>query len=426
MSKHERKKSIEKDFGLLHARLTELGWFNEGLLESYWIDMTRGLSFLFLATFLVLRSRYEGVSLIPHVLRLSPTVCLFTGSSLYGLFLQQIAFMGHDAGHNSVTGHENSDFWLGVIVGNALSGVSVGWWKSTHNTHHIATNSVEDDPDIQHLPIFCFDEKLINEWSTYHEKYMSMDSIMKAMVRYQHLYFYPVLGFARFNLYIQSIIHLITTYKVVFKKQPKSSRTNIRSDWKFKASQIQWYAEVLTLFTFWALVVTLVCKLGAVNGAICLVWSHFVAGILHVQILLSHVAMDFCQDYKLSHQRSSSNHWDGTSQLAHTDDSEEVQFHEWQALSTMDILTPQCMNWFYGGLQYQLEHHLFPRLHRKNLPKLVPLIDEIMAKHNIPVKRLHFIDANLLVLRHMKRLGQLVADQNNPIGVDGTTKLAAS
>ena len=67
------------------------------------------------------------------------------GSVILGCFWQQLAFVGHDIGHNSVTHERSVDYLLGA-VNVALFGVSMGWWKRSHNTHHVVTNSVEHDP----------------------------------------------------------------------------------------------------------------------------------------------------------------------------------------------------------------------------------------------------------------------------------------
>tara|TARA_B110000305_G_scaffold166319_1_gene183903 strand:- start:11 stop:475 length:465 start_codon:yes stop_codon:yes gene_type:complete len=90
-----------------------------------------------------------------------------------------------------------------------------------------ARRSIEHDPDIQHLPVFavsenCFDtDKLVaggaimdkedlkkGFYSTYHEKYMTMDFLWKFLVSYQHFLFYPIMAVARFNLYAQGIIFI--------------------------------------------------------------------------------------------------------------------------------------------------------------------------------------------------------------------------
>ncbi|KAE8662466.1 Delta(8)-fatty-acid desaturase [Hibiscus syriacus] len=43
-----------------------------------------------------------------------------------------------------------------ILSGNCLTGISIAWWKWTHNAHHIACNSLDHDPDLQHIPVFAF------------------------------------------------------------------------------------------------------------------------------------------------------------------------------------------------------------------------------------------------------------------------------
>jgi acyl-lipid Delta6-acetylenase / acyl-lipid (9-3)-desaturase len=66
-----------------------------------------------------------------------------------------MAFLGHDIGHNAVSHDWNTDNNVGLFVGNLFTGIGIGWWKRSHNVHHICCNSIEHDPDIQHAPIFA-------------------------------------------------------------------------------------------------------------------------------------------------------------------------------------------------------------------------------------------------------------------------------
>jgi cytochrome b involved in lipid metabolism len=70
-------------------------------------------------------------------------ISVVLGGGLMALYLQQIAFIGHDLGHTAVFHNRRIDSTVGVFLGNICSGISVGWWKATHNAHHCATNSVE-------------------------------------------------------------------------------------------------------------------------------------------------------------------------------------------------------------------------------------------------------------------------------------------
>jgi fatty acid desaturase len=67
---------------------------------------------------------------------------------LVGVMFTQMGFIGHDAGHNQVFGARRRNRVLGLTVGNALTGLSFGWWVPKHNAHHAHPNQVGRDPDM--------------------------------------------------------------------------------------------------------------------------------------------------------------------------------------------------------------------------------------------------------------------------------------
>ena len=112
--------------------------------------------------------------------------------------------------------------------------------------------------------------------------------------------------------------------------------------------------------------------------------SHAVAGILHVQIVLSHFAMDVYHGHRLE------------------------KFEDWcttQIETTMNIDSNWMSHWFHGGLQYQIEHHLFPRVPRHNLGKVAALVKPFCEKHNIPYISVSFMQGNRMVRARMGRAG---------------------
>lgn len=391
----ERSDAIHEDFESLSQKLTSEGWY-EADPKWYLIPITRVALFLFVGSRMVLWSDSMNENLGGRIL------LLIFGSIFLGFFLQNIAFMGHDAGHGSISGSFKSDLWLGFLVGNAFAGIDVNWWKSTHNVHHSATNSLHDDPDIQHMPLLCFDERMAeNRWSTYHGRYMPLDAIGRALLPYQHLYFYPVMAVARINLYIQSIIFLAQTCPF-FGSQKKAGdkitddvtgQIKERYAWPSPTPTV-WVSSVLSLSFYWYMNYSFYSRLSLVTAVVSFTICHLTSGLLHVQILLSHVAMHYCADGHGSTDAITAPNGNGT-----------AGYYEWQALSTMDVDCPPWMDWFHGGLQFQLEHHLFPRVPRRHLRKLCALTDEIFAKYNVPVVRLSFYEANKLVLRHMAKVG---------------------
>ena len=67
---------------------------------------------------------------------------------LVGAMFTQLGFIGHDAGHNQVFCTRRRNRMLGLTVGNALIGLSFGWWVPKHNAHHAHPNEMGRDPDI--------------------------------------------------------------------------------------------------------------------------------------------------------------------------------------------------------------------------------------------------------------------------------------
>lgn len=48
------------------------------------------------------------------------------------------------------------------------------------------------------------------------------------------------------------------------------------------------------------------------------------------------------------------------------------------------------MDWFHGGLQFQIEHHLFPRVPRRNLRRIAPAVKKFCKKHDLPYRSADF------------------------------------
>lgn len=403
MRARERNKAIHEEFGQLNEKLIREGWYEANSLD-YFFPIARVLAMLFCGVTLTLWTQTDVA--LANYSPLVRTLALLAGSTIVGLFFQNTAFMGHDAGHSSVTNSYFKDYVFGHIVGNLLSGIDIGWWKSTHFVHHCATNSLHDDPDIQHMPFLCFEERMAeNRWSTYHSKYMPLDDIAKAMIPYQHYIFYPAMGVARVNLYLQGIIYLLKTHPFANdhgkagQKILDEQTGQVKEAYAWpKQSIAKWLFSVLTLAAFWTGMYRFYSSMDMTSAIVSFFVTHFVAGLLHVQILFSHTAMEYCTD---GH---------GTEGAIHAPNGNgEAGYYEWQALSTMDIDCSPHMDWFHGGLQFQLEHHLFPRVPRYRLRELRELTDAIFAKYDVPVVRIPFVEGNYRMLMHLKRVGEKVA-----------------
>ena len=280
------------------------------------------------------------------------------GAVSLGLFWQQSMFIGHDAGHNSITFDRNKDAMIGWCVGNVFNGVGIAWWMATHNVHHCACNSVECDPDLQHMPVFAVSEKYFKSvYSLYHRRRMKFDRIAKFFVRVQHYTFYPIMAVARINLYLQTVIFLV-----------KAERVRSRP------------VEFLTISVFFAWLSALIAQLPEGHRVPFFFLSHAVAGIIHVQICLSHFSRDVFEG------RPENDEWVSM-----------------QLSGTMDIDCPWWLDWFHGGLQFQTEHHLCPRVPRHKLRTFRENVIKPFAKKNgLELHSVGFWAANAEVFRTLK------------------------
>ena len=110
--------------------------------------------------------------------------------------------------------------------------------------------------------------------------------------------------------------------------------------------------------------------------------SHAVAGVLHVQIVLSHWSM---------------HSYEGRAYTGPDD--------EWYITTmrtTMNVATHPLLDWTHIGLQFQVEHHLFPRLPRHNLRKARELVKAICKRHDIYYHEPGFFAGNLEMWRALK------------------------
>ncbi|KAL1636189.1 hypothetical protein SLS58_009883 [Diplodia intermedia] len=325
------------------------------------------------------RCRYSQYG--KEMLRYSALFCLFlfflakawylTSAVFLGFFWQQIMFTAHDAGHRGISGNFVIDTVIGAFIADFCCGLSIGWWKSSHNVHHLITNMPEHDPDIQNIPLFSTSPTYFKSIrSTFYNFTFYWDKAADILVPYQKYTYYPVMALARFNLYMLSWLHLVS---------PRAAQ--LGSAWWTR------WLEVAFMGCYWALF------------GYALVWrtlpdwptrvafvltSHMITMLLHVQITLSHWGMP-------------------TADLGPTE-----SFAQRQLRTTMDVDCPEWLDFLHGGLQFQAVHHLFPRLPRHNLRAAQVLVREFCAKTGIKYQCQGFVEGNKVVLTRLEEVAKMV------------------
>lgn len=270
-----------------------------------------------------------------------PVWALMVCSAVLGFFMASIGFnVMHDACHGSYSSKKWVNNTLGLTL-NALGGNSF-MWKQKHNIiHHTYTNVDGLDDDIAKSP-------LIRQCST--QKWLPMHRI-------QHVYL----------ILVYAITSIAWAFLMDFTKYFKG-RVQKASLNKMSAMDhfLFWTSKLLYVFFY----VGLPIMLHGVTFWLTFFFSlHVVLGItLALVFQLAHVVEH--TDFE----------WVG-------DDDKKIE-SEWaihQVRTTCNFATNnRFINWVVGGLNFQVEHHLFPRVSHVHYPHLSKIVEQTCKEHGLP------------------------------------------
>jgi len=271
----------------------------------------------------------------------------FIGAILLGLGYQQQGWLSHDYCHQQVFKNRRINNFFAYCCGSVGSGYSVNWWKERHNTHHAITNVLDADPDIDNLPLFVWDKEDFSRVSTVPGA--------SSLVPYQHYYFIPWTVTLKLIWNIQSIFFAKSSHTPAWNKVATYEKTCL----------VLHYL-ILTIFC------TRYLSLGATLAFY--VVSEFVggAGIANI-VFMNHYGCDHPTALK-------------------------TNFVTLQLQTTTNIDPSLWMNWFSGGLNLQIEHHLFPTMPRHNLLKVRPLVQKFCKDNGLEYRSKPFISCMQAIL----------------------------
>lgn len=347
------KPEFAEEFRVLRTRFENEGWYDSD--KTWYIWKSLHVIAIFVAAWLCVKigAAIENVYL------------QYFGAFCIGMFWQQGNFLGHDAGHGSVV---KSKFWndiYGLFVGNMSTGLSIAWWKHSHYTHHVVTNVIPHDPDIQHLPVLAISTAFFKGFhSAYWGADIKFDEISRFLISYQNYLFYPIMSVSRILLNVQAVFHVLFHVNCPNRLTEWCALCVFWAWWPYMLSHLPDYSSMLM---FWYI-------------------SHATVAIIHVQICLSHFIMETFDDVPY--------------------ECEDESFFEFQLRTTLDIECPPYMDWFHGGLQYQVIHHLYPRLPRHHLREVSHMVQEICDRHGVTYHHYDFFTANVKTVEHLR----IVAD----------------
>lgn len=260
----------------------------------------------------------------------------------------QVGFLGHDAGHRQIYAARGPSYVLGLLLGNLGVGLSFGWWVAKHNRHHANPNTVGADPDV-----------MLQALAMTPEQAAGSRGATRIVFRHQAVLFFPMLLGEAFSVHAASIRAL--------------SGRPARHRW----------AEATLLAVHFAAYLTVVFLFLSPLKA--------VAFILVQQGLFGvYLGSSFAPNHKgMPILRGQGEH----------------DFLRRQVLTSRNIRGNWLTDLALGGLNYQIEHHLFPSMPRPNLRRSQPLISEFCRQHGLPYTQASLLGSYAQALRHLRAVG---------------------
>lgn len=268
------------------------------------------------------------------LLAVSICICLFVKSfgfqllnaAFLAIITTQLGLLGHSAGHRQIFRSTRKNDIVGLIVGNLLVGLDIAWWIERHNKHHSNPNQHDVDPDI-YIPIIAFAP----------EDLQGKGKLLLSLMRYQAYFFFPMLSLALIDMHINSIRYL-------FKKNLKYG---VAARLLFLLHFVFYFGIIFSHLAIW-------------QAILFIIVHHILAGVYQGSIFApNHKGMPVLEK------------------------DCQIDFLHRQILTARNVHAHPVTDFWYGGLNYQIEHHLFPSMAQNKLREAQFIVRDFCQAHAI-------------------------------------------
>jgi fatty acid desaturase len=261
----------------------------------------------------------------------------------------QAGFLGHDAGHRQIFRSRQGNYVIGLLLGNLGIGLSYGWWVSKHNRHHAHPNQEGADPDIA-ISVLAFTEP----------QAQAGRGLRRLAFRFQAFLFFPLLLLEGASLHVASVRALVS----------RGSRHRV------------WEAGLLTVHAAAYLTAVFLVLSPATAVAFILVQQGLFGLYLGVSFAPNHKGMPIL------------------------DAADRSDFLRRQVLTSRNVRGGWLTDLALGGLNYQIEHHLFPSMPRPNLRHSHTIIRAFCQQRDLPYCETSLGGSYAHALRHLHSVGK--------------------
>jgi fatty acid desaturase len=271
-------------------------------------------------------------------------------AAVLAVVLTQVAMLGHDAAHRQIFRSGKWNDWTSLIIGNLFVGMSYGWWQHKHTRHHANPNKIDSDPDIE-LPVISF---------TPAQAARRRSGPGGWLMAHQGLFFFPILLLEGLSLHASGI-------RRVFSRQPLRRRP---VEITFLAARIVGYLTLVFL---------------VLSPVIAVAFLGVQLGLFGV-----YMGMSFAPNHK---------------GMPLVPAEAKVDFLRRQVLMSRNIRGSRLLDTVMGGLNYQIEHHLFPSMPRPHLRAASPMIAAYCRDRGLTYTETGLWQSYGIVVRYINRVG---------------------
>jgi fatty acid desaturase len=261
----------------------------------------------------------------------------------------QISFLAHDCGHRQfslrIPWHND---WITLILGNLLLGVSREWWIDKHNEHHGNPNQLDVDPDVD-IPLLAFEK----------DQALGKTGFARFVVKHQAALIFPL-------SFLQAVSMVRSSIQYLVEKRAKRPLTE----------------ALLMLAHYAAYVSVLFSVLEPVLAVVFIAVHRGLYGVFMVSVFApNHKAMPMLKQ------------------------DSQIDFLHRQVLTSRNVRSHPVTDFWYGGLNYQIEHHLFPGMPRNKLREAQPIVREFCREHDIGYHETSVLRSYREILEHLHAVG---------------------
>ncbi|SDZ30191.1 fatty acid desaturase family protein [Herbiconiux ginsengi] len=271
-------------------------------------------------------------------------------AALFAVLFTQTAFLGHDAAHRQIFRSGRWNDWTTLVLGNLFVGLSYGWWQHKHTRHHANPNKLGSDPDID-VPAISFTAEQIQR---------RRGVVTSWLMAHQGAFFFPILALEGLSLHASGV-------RRVFSREPLKRRR----------------VEIAFLLI----------RIGGFIALAFLVLSPGVAAaFLGVQLALFgfYMGSSFAPNHK---------------GMPLVPKSMKLDFLRRQVMMSRNIRGNRVLDVAMGGLNYQIEHHLFPSMPRPHLRRAAPIVAAYCRDREVPYLETGLFESYRIVLHYIDRVG---------------------